>query len=630
MRGSMQQGVAGAQVHAAQRVGQLARPAPRRPGRRSRARTPSSSTSLSVTTSPVSSAPRASTTLKRLVEHDLRRRAASSSWSMSGCSADPHLAAAGEHVDGAVVVLADDDAVGRRRLGELVDLVAQRGDVLARLAQGVGQLLVLRHRLGQLALGLEQPLLERADPLRRVLQLAPQRHDLFLEELRPARAARRARRRSAASRRSYSVSSTRDHLPLRATCSGRYLRRHDPTADMHTAQRHRFAPVDRMRCFTGVRRVNCGHRRRRFERRHSGRLNEAMKVWIDQDLCTGDGLCEEIAPDVFTLLDDGLAYVKEGDKVYATPRATPRAPRAWPTSPTARSTPSSSPPRSAPASASSSRPSEHVSRARAAPQPQRKQPSGRDTRLRVPPTCTACSSSLVQRVGRPRSVGRDGERHADDRCRPRRTTGAPESPGRKLADSTSTSSDDRLVAVEVLARRLAPARPRRTARPAASPAAGCPKTAPRSPTVGSAERERRRGRVPSTCKSARSRNGSNATTVAVSILAVLAVHRHVSSPGDDVRVRDDEARARPRSRCPPGCARTRRPRPSRSTRPSPGRSRSTPRRSIGGGAGTSGAGCSAAKTSGKVVADEPAERVDRVRGRGNSSSIARAIADVRA
>ena len=40
-----------------------------------------------------------------------------------------------------------------------------------------------------------------------------------------------------------------------------------------------------------------------------------MKVWIDQDLCTGDGLCEEIAPAVFTLLDDGLAYVKENDEV---------------------------------------------------------------------------------------------------------------------------------------------------------------------------------------------------------------------------------------------------------------------------------------------------------------------------
>ena len=43
-----------------------------------------------------------------------------------------------------------------------------------------------------------------------------------------------------------------------------------------------------------------------------------MKVWIDQDLCTGDGLCEEIAPEVFTLLDDGLAYVREGDMVFAT------------------------------------------------------------------------------------------------------------------------------------------------------------------------------------------------------------------------------------------------------------------------------------------------------------------------
>ena len=45
----------------------------------------------------------------------------------------------------------------------------------------------------------------------------------------------------------------------------------------------------------------------------------AMKVWIDQDLCTGDGLCEEICPDVFTLLDDGLAYVKDGGKVLSDP-----------------------------------------------------------------------------------------------------------------------------------------------------------------------------------------------------------------------------------------------------------------------------------------------------------------------
>ncbi len=49
-----------------------------------------------------------------------------------------------------------------------------------------------------------------------------------------------------------------------------------------------------------------------------------MKVWIDQDLCTGDGLCEEICPAVFTLLDDGLAYVKQGDTVLNEPGGRPR------------------------------------------------------------------------------------------------------------------------------------------------------------------------------------------------------------------------------------------------------------------------------------------------------------------
>ena len=49
------------------------------------------------------------------------------------------------------------------------------------------------------------------------------------------------------------------------------------------------------------------------------RYRYTMKVWIDQDLCTGDGLCEEIAPDVFTLLDDGLAYVVESGQVFSDP-----------------------------------------------------------------------------------------------------------------------------------------------------------------------------------------------------------------------------------------------------------------------------------------------------------------------
>ena len=40
-----------------------------------------------------------------------------------------------------------------------------------------------------------------------------------------------------------------------------------------------------------------------------------MRVWIDQDLCTGDGLCTDHCPDVFILLEDGLSYVREGNTV---------------------------------------------------------------------------------------------------------------------------------------------------------------------------------------------------------------------------------------------------------------------------------------------------------------------------
>ena len=52
---------------------------------------------------------------------------------------------------------------------------------------------------------------------------------------------------------------------------------------------------------------------------HHKERDDDMKVWIDQDLCTGDGLCEEIAPAVFTLLDDGLAYVKDDGSVLSDP-----------------------------------------------------------------------------------------------------------------------------------------------------------------------------------------------------------------------------------------------------------------------------------------------------------------------
>lgn len=35
------------------------------------------------------------------------------------------------------------------------------------------------------------------------------------------------------------------------------------------------------------------------------------KVWIDQDLCTGDGICVDDCAPIFAMHDDGLAYVKE-------------------------------------------------------------------------------------------------------------------------------------------------------------------------------------------------------------------------------------------------------------------------------------------------------------------------------
>ena len=36
-----------------------------------------------------------------------------------------------------------------------------------------------------------------------------------------------------------------------------------------------------------------------------------MKVWVDHDVCTGDGLCEETAASVFQLVD-GISFVRDG------------------------------------------------------------------------------------------------------------------------------------------------------------------------------------------------------------------------------------------------------------------------------------------------------------------------------
>ena len=166
------------------------------------ARVPSSSSSLSIDDLAGDLGAAGEHDVERLVEHDLLAALRCPRRSTSGCTATRILRPAREDVDGAVVVGAEERAVRRRRHRELLDLFAERGDVLARLAQGGREALVLGDGLGELALGLEEPLLERADPLGRVLEPAAEDDDLFLERLQLAPGARRpaARTRRGAAR----------------------------------------------------------------------------------------------------------------------------------------------------------------------------------------------------------------------------------------------------------------------------------------------------------------------------------------------------------------------------------------------------------------------------------------------
>jgi ferredoxin len=51
-------------------------------------------------------------------------------------------------------------------------------------------------------------------------------------------------------------------------------------------------------------------------------VTKPLRVWIDQELCTGDGLCVQYAPEVFEFDVDGLAYVKDaGGDLLAAPGA---------------------------------------------------------------------------------------------------------------------------------------------------------------------------------------------------------------------------------------------------------------------------------------------------------------------
>ena len=44
-----------------------------------------------------------------------------------------------------------------------------------------------------------------------------------------------------------------------------------------------------------------------------------LNVWIDQDLCTGDGLCTDHCPELFVLLEDGISYVQRNGEALNDP-----------------------------------------------------------------------------------------------------------------------------------------------------------------------------------------------------------------------------------------------------------------------------------------------------------------------
>ena len=80
----------------------------------------------------------------------------------AGADGDPQLAAAGEDVDGVVLVAAEEDAEAGRRLGQPVDLLLEGHDLVAGLLEGRHQPLVLGGDRGEVRLQVGDPLLEHA------------------------------------------------------------------------------------------------------------------------------------------------------------------------------------------------------------------------------------------------------------------------------------------------------------------------------------------------------------------------------------------------------------------------------------------------------------------------------------
>lgn len=44
-----------------------------------------------------------------------------------------------------------------------------------------------------------------------------------------------------------------------------------------------------------------------------------LQVRIDQNLCSGDGIYTDHAPEAFAIMEDGIAYYREGDIIFNDP-----------------------------------------------------------------------------------------------------------------------------------------------------------------------------------------------------------------------------------------------------------------------------------------------------------------------
>src|SRR4249920_1504140 len=99
--------------------------------------------------------------IERLVKHDLLAVPNLVEIDV-GADGDTQLPAAGEDIDGAVLVRIEEDPESSRRLRQPVDLLLQRDDLVPRLLQRCNQPLVLRGDSGQIRLELDQAILYRA------------------------------------------------------------------------------------------------------------------------------------------------------------------------------------------------------------------------------------------------------------------------------------------------------------------------------------------------------------------------------------------------------------------------------------------------------------------------------------